>query len=241
MAPTTCGCIHLYDGSDNLWVNQIKTHLDCDWCERLRQLKIVRRLRTHVDGHKGGNWRFVTMSSANEYNLAAAFEKDAKAWNALAKGKWNGEWNQVVTYVGWREITWTRKKGYNLHRHLLVKTEKKYWDWAEMHKRWDTANGGQKSNFHESEMRYGMDAMINYASKYCVKNSKNFYWGGLSLRKVRLVADTLFGKRRFLTMRDTKPAVITSGWCYCCSPQMERFGLDGRGTCAREEIMGSIQ
>lgn len=220
-------------------MNAICSEVDCADCERLRQLKLVRRIRHHVTQFPGANWKFVTMSSPNEFRLQKAFDVDQLAWSKLAKAAYvardQGDvnpWNDVITYVGFREVTWSRKMGYNLHRHLLVQTNDWFWDWKEMHRRWDNANDGIKCNFDQAEMKYGTDAMINYASKYCVKKGKNFYWGGLSQKKVKAVAETLYRKHRFVSMKGC-PKPVKSDWSYCCAAS--------RGDCNRTDIMGTIR
>ncbi len=179
------------------------------------------------------------MSSPNEHNLAKAFKVDQLAWSKLAKAAFvskdqgdSNPWNDVSTYVGWREITWTRKKGYNLHRHLLVQTNQSYWDWKEMHRRWDNANDGIACNFDEAEMKHGTEAMMKYAAKYAVKSGRHHFWGGLSKTKVKAVEKTLYRKHRYVSMRGC-PKKIVSDWSYCCAAD--------RNTCSREEIMGSIR
>jgi len=226
---------HLYggtDGTDNTWVRSICSAVDCEGCERLRQMQLVRRIHKHVNQFESAHWKFVTMSSTNEHYLDTAFGVDHDAWNRLAKNRDAGAWRDVRTYVGWREITWSRKGGFNLHRHLLVLTTEAYWDWTSVHAQWNTANGGVPSNFDVQEMKHGTEAAINYASKYCVKKGEKFYWGGLSREKVRSVSKILYRKHRFVSMKGHKPVLIPN-WGYCC----DGWPL----TCNREDYMGNLQ
>ncbi len=229
--------IHLYGGdgdADNIWIKQTCSKVDCYNCEKQRQVKLAQRIRKHVNAFTKTHWKFVTMSSPNEHRLDLAFEKDAKAWKKLANaasvatGNAN-PWAEIVTYVGWREITWSRKKGFNLHRHLLVGTQKRYWDWRKMHQRWDAANSTRqmltpmRCNFDVREIRFGSSAAANYAVKYCKKENQtdNFYWGGLSQKKAKSVEKILFNKQRFVARHGHKPLSQIPKWYYCCQGENE--------------------
>ncbi len=220
------------DDTTDAWVHQICSSPSCAGCERLRCLKMARKIGKHVSAFSDTNWNFVTMSSPNEFYLDKAFEVDNKAWNRLASDSTRSE-KQIETYVGVREIKWTRKTGFNLHRHLLLRTTNRRWDWKAMHERWRLANRGIQCQFDVQPIDGGADAAVSYITKYITKQGDQLFWGGLSHQKVKSVTGILKGKRRSYTMRDTKVAT-TSDWYGCC------FGVHSE-TCGREDLNGIVR
>ncbi len=220
------GFIHLiqsHDPRDDLSIQQMCSDPWCSSCEPRREFNLVARLQAHVRFHGGDNWWFVTMSTRNTPELVTSFNLDNAAWAAFTKGahkaKQRGSkhvWSDVLTYVGWREVTLSIATGFNLHRHLLVSTDTSYWDWKDLHRWWDRAAHGYAIVNVQSVA--SLHDAIHYCSKY---SKKSKYWGGLSQLEAYRYADGLRKRNRIFRPRNSKPPVALKGYLFCCRSESD--------------------
>ncbi len=182
----------------------------CGACEYTKNYRLTKKIGEHVaywNTQQNLQWQFVTMSTINNNLLTSSFNLEAKAWSrfrvahndAMIAGR-SHPWDQVATWVGWREVTYSNEKGFNVHRHCLVAIPKgKSWSWIAMHERWDKACG-LKGHFDSSVIKGDMN--LGYILKYI---SKKKYWGGLSKLEAYRYCLGLFRRPRIIRSLGSKP------------------------------------
>ncbi len=222
---------HLHDRMDpakGVWVMQVCSRPWCGRCEPVRNFKLVRQIQQHIEwyeematrGAPKPHWRFITMSTKNSSTLEGAFALEKWAWQRFrsaasmrAKRGKAHPWSEVLTWVGFREVT-LGDAGFNLHRHLLVGTARSYWDWKQMHAMWDMACGDGGGQFHQSEATVKVAAA--YAAKYAAKGG--VFWGGLSQLEAYRFRGGLKGKNRLVRAVGSKPPKEPAVYQLCCNP-----------------------
>ncbi len=183
----------------------------CSNCEAMKNIRLAAQIAKHVEYHNGRSplgWQLVTMSVTNDELVRSCFIREARAWkrfreqvSAAKRRNTTHPWRDVSTWVGWRELTYSDQKGFNLHRHKLVGIPKgSRFDWKEMHQKWDRAAEGG-SHFNSKPIRGNMK--LGYVSKYTTKDS--LYWGGLSKLIAFRFAEGLLNKNRLIRARGSKP------------------------------------
>ncbi len=202
-----------------MWVSPLCSQPACGRCEPKRELKLVRAFRAHLKYHGGDNWHFVTMSTVNSMTLGGAFNLDAVAWrrfrDAITDSRRRGlkhVWNNVETWIGFREVTYSVTTGFNLHRHIFVLTKTQFWNWRELHERWDVACG--RPSQLDVQPLLDQEMALKYVLKYAVKGK---YWGGLTQLQAERFGAGLKGKNRLIRASKSAPPKADPRYFMCCS------------------------
>ncbi len=237
MVDCEAGRVHVLDylqpKEGPLWVRQVCGAPWCSRCEPIRAWRISKKIVDHLNYYSSMHWTFVTMSTRNEPTLKGAFESETAAWQRFRMGVANARrptkknrarsagaakhpWFAVETWVGCREVTYTKERGFNLHRHMFVGTAKPWLDWKGIHREWSAA--ARSAAHFDAKPITDRDGAVRYLAKYLAKVK---YWGGLDRLVAFRRAEALRGRNRLIRQVGSAPPKAKRDTFVCCLSEHE--------------------
>ncbi len=211
------GSVHLLNRlkpSDQIYVRSVCSNPWCPGCEPVRVWRIRHRITKYFQYYNPPRQWLLTRSVRNEFRLIDAFatlrETNRGFRDKCNKYREGNPFDVVSHWMGTYEITFSLKKGYNLHQHLILSTQGENIDYGLVHTLWDRAAGYRAhTNFIKLN---DVPHAINYISKYIAKGT----WGGLSRGRAWLNRGTLKGRNRVITKHGTALGARSPMYYLCC-------------------------
>jgi len=210
--------IGMSDPQQNIFVTAVCSRGYCPRCVVVRNWRIGREVRRHLEYHRPRYSFFMTLSVRNDFTIQAAWNQFQWTWKRfLDSARWGSRpWEKVKNWIGVREITYSVATGFNLHQHLIADSSTRTLPYKDLHQMWDEA-AQYKAHFHISQVKGSPLKVVNYLAKYMSKrNNPKPYWGGLTQLQCYRLHRFLKGKNRISRSRGSRPVNKKPEWLLCC-------------------------